>query len=184
MVRNDDILIYISKKGKRKVILSNIHIYIRVFFYIGLAFRHCVNADSGLRNFIKKERGAPVRESSKLIQPVKRPTHVKRSLLHPLGARKNKFLGEHDMIWSASSDNLVPLQKKSIEISGPILISASPTDVVAATQAIVPNAHMNNDTQSNNNSSKPYEYIDIPGRPRATDAPNASTCTSPNGIIY
>ncbi|KAI8884868.1 hypothetical protein K501DRAFT_247198 [Backusella circina FSU 941] len=144
----------------------------------GLAFKHCVHADSGLRNFVKKERGAPVRESSKLIQPVKKPTHVKRSLLHPLGARKNKLLGEHDMIWSASSDNLVPLQKRSIEISAPILISAAPIDVIAATQTLVPNAYLNNDPQNENNNSRPYEHIDIPSRPRATDAPNFKDTSS------
>lgn len=153
------------------------------------AFQHCIKSNSGLRSWLKKTRIAPTRESSKLIQTVRRPT-IKRSLLHPLVSRKNKVAGEDLLLWSTSSENISQQSitgKRSIDmISSPIplvqpttptgLENNQLTDVLSAAQALLPNQTLVNEQQTlyqKDNNKVPYEHIDTPSKPRYT------TTTSP-----
>ncbi|KAI8071953.1 hypothetical protein BDF21DRAFT_366294 [Thamnidium elegans] len=146
------------------------------------AFQHCIKSNSGLRSWVKKARVAPTRESSKLMQTIRRPT-IKRSLLHPLSSRKNKVAGDDLLLWSTSSESLSvnSTGKKSIDmISSPIpLVQPSPTglqnnhqltDVLSAAQALLPNQNLANEQQilHQKGNKVPYEHIDTPSRPRHT----------------
>lgn len=138
-----------------------------------MAFQHCIKADSGLKSWVKKQRTPPTRESSKLIQAVKKPA-PKRSLLHPLASRKNKMVNDEFMLWSTSSENLGMMNrnmsKRSMEnISSPIpLIQPQNTemiDVISVAHTFLPNQQFaSNVTPSQN--KVPYEHIDTPMKPR------------------
>lgn len=156
----------------------------------GTAFRHCINSNSGLRDWVKKSRIAPTREGSKLIQTVRRPT-VKRSLLHPLSSsRKNKIAGDESLIWSASTESLsmsiVGGKKSTDMISSPLpLVQPSGndnqlTDVLSAAQALLPNQNLGQQQLNQKGNNVPYEHIDTPGRPRNTPP----VCHSPVDVSF
>lgn len=151
-----------------------------------IAFKHCVNANSGMRAWIKRSRAAPTRENSKLVQSAnagRKPT-IKRSLLHPLASRRNKVAGDEFLIYSASSENLSirsATSKKSIElISAPMpLIQPQQqddqiTDIISTAHALLPNRQFSTNTTTQQNKI-PYEHIDTPSRPRQ----NTTVTTTP-----
>ncbi|KAK4510737.1 uncharacterized protein ATC70_005170 [Mucor velutinosus] len=154
-----------------------------------VAFQHCINANSGMRAWIKRSRVAPTRENSKLMQSTnagRKPT-IKRSLLHPLASRKNKMAGDELLIYSASSENLSirsAASKKSIEmISAPMpLIQPQQddqiTDIISAAHALLPNRQFSTNTTAQEKKI-PYEHIDTPSRPcQVTTVTTTPTCTS------
>ncbi|KAL7313881.1 hypothetical protein PS15m_007562 [Mucor circinelloides] len=152
-----------------------------------VAFQHCINANSGMRAWIKRSRVPPTRDNSKLVQSVnagRKPT-IKRSLLHPLASRKNKVAGDELLVYSASSENLSirsATSKKSIEmISSPMpLIQQQPqqddqiTDIISTAHALLPNRQFSTNTTTQQNKA-PYEHIDTPSRPRQ----NTTVTTTP-----
>lgn len=153
-----------------------------------VAFKHCINANSGLRSWMKRARVAPTRENSKLIQPA-RKVQPKRSLLHPLGSRKNK--ADDLLIWSSSSEHLAHGKRSIDMISSPIPIQRSstpegganhsqPTDVLSAAQALLPNQNLFHQQQGFKSHKVPYDHIDTPSIPRqsSTTAPVSPTLTA------
>ncbi|KAI8983891.1 hypothetical protein BDB01DRAFT_835498 [Pilobolus umbonatus] len=153
-----------------------------------MAFEHCINADSGLRDFVKRERTSPSRESSKLMQTVRKST-IKRSLLHPLSTKRNK--AGDDLIFWASSDNVgsIPLQRTSVDTTSSAVQNISPsdnqpTDVLSAAQALLPDQSNANFTYNSTNTSKyPYEHIDYPSKPRTgADAKDTSSISSNESV--
>ncbi|KAI9360504.1 hypothetical protein BD770DRAFT_384255 [Pilaira anomala] len=164
-----------------------------------IAFQHCINSNSGLKSWLKKTRVAPTRESSKLIQTVRRPT-IKRSLLHPLVSRKNKVAGEDLLLWSTSSESLSQQSitgKRSIDmISSPIplvqpttptgLENNQLTDVLSAAQALLPNQTLVNEQQTlyqKDSNKVPYEHIDTPSKPRSSTTTTTTTSPPPPSSI-
>ncbi|RCI04418.1 hypothetical protein CU098_010761 [Rhizopus stolonifer] len=168
-----------------------------------LAFQHCINADSGMKKWIKRQRTEPAKENSRLVQPIRRPT-IKRSLLHPLSSRKHKGASEDFMIWTtASTDQLgltVPTNtsilslssKKSADfVSSPTSIQEEQlTDVISAAHALLPNQQFSANTTTTSTTQKqiPYEHIDTPSRPRQPsgstefkDSSSVSSSESANG---
>lgn len=157
-----------------------------------VAFKHCINANSGMRAWIKKSRVAPTRENSKLVQSAnagRRPT-MKRSLLHPLASRKNKVAGDEQLIYSASSENLsirsVTSKKSTEMISSPMpLIQQQQqqpqndqiTDIISTAHTLLPNRQFSTNTTTQQNKVA-YEHIDTPSRPRPQNATVTTTPTS------
>lgn len=159
------------------------------YIFIDVAFNHCINANSGLRSWMKRARVAPTRENSKLVQPARRAT-TKRSLLHPLSSRKNKTAGDELLIWSSSSEHLSHTKRSIDMISSPIPIQHSPTpggvvnhsqltDVLSAAQALLPNQNLFHQQQGFKQNKVPYDHIDTPSKPgQSSPAPSSPTSTS------
>ncbi|KAI9486432.1 MAG: hypothetical protein EXX96DRAFT_474831, partial [Benjaminiella poitrasii] len=152
-----------------------------------LAFQHCINANSGMKKWIKRKRVAPTKEASKLIQPIRTST-IKRSLLHPLSSKKSSKGSTENLPLYGSIDN----SKKSTEAAVPMKNSSnmpfipenndaqSTRDDLSAAQVYLSatnNEHhfLANTTIAENYSKMLYVHIDTPGRPRQK---SASTTTS------
>ncbi|KAI8363913.1 hypothetical protein BD560DRAFT_491427 [Blakeslea trispora] len=146
-----------------------------------LAFQHCIHADSGMKNWVKRTRTQPTRENSKLVQSIKQPT-IKRTLLHPLSSKKKISVndgligstipqGNHNA--SGIIDRKTPSikSKKSIDFASPsVSINQEEvlTDVISVAHALLPNQQFStNMTAAPMNDNKvPYGHIDMPSRPQ------------------
>ncbi|CEI98422.1 hypothetical protein RMCBS344292_12531 [Rhizopus microsporus] len=131
----------------------------------GIAFNHCIQSNSGLKDWIKKPKAPPpVREGSKLIQTAHQKP--KRSLFSTLrkGHKMSNHSEEQLMFW-ASTDQLSQ-KKKSTETLN------QPTDILLAAQALLPNQQGSITIEPNQKA--PYDHIDVPGKPRVMDDVNNS----------
>ncbi|KAI7906942.1 uncharacterized protein BX663DRAFT_482629 [Cokeromyces recurvatus] len=146
-----------------------------------LAFEHCINANSGMKKWVKRTRVAPTRQDSKLIRPIRAST-IKRTLLNPLSSKRNKREELSNNVLLPDTTENYKKTKKSAKISMntyhlPFISeyqddpSHPPMrDVLSAAYAFLPTTS-NDDHPSLKNISDysnkiQYEHIDIPGRPR------------------
>ncbi|OBZ82570.1 hypothetical protein A0J61_09379 [Choanephora cucurbitarum] len=148
-----------------------------------LAFQHCIHADSGMKNWVKRSRTQPVRENSKLVQPIRRPT-IKRTLLYPLSSKRKQSSNDTLIPSSISADNLSlagisehsassSKSKESVDlVSSPTSLGQEEvlTDVILVAHALLPNQQFSANTTAapTNENKTPYGHIDMPSHPRQT----------------
>ncbi|KAI8140074.1 hypothetical protein BJV82DRAFT_625035 [Fennellomyces sp. T-0311] len=134
------------------------------------AFGHCMRANSGLSGWLKMQsRREPPRVLQEYRPRPKKPT--KKSILSPIIPGKKKTTTDDMWYKISSSENPAPALPPSNPWNSDDSTAITPTDVLSAAHALLPNQSpvaLHDSLSRSNIAAKPYDHVDTPSRPIPT----------------